>query len=233
MVVSRNVKPLSSLPQFDPRHVPVSAVDRHLQAVDASALQAAALARRFADPPQWAPEVRVEPRYSDRDAMPASVLIPIVQREQPTLLLTQRTGHLSTHSGQIAFPGGKRDAADPDLVATALREAHEEVGLEARHLRVIGHLPEYVTGTRFVVTPVVALVQPEFSLAPNPHEVAAVFEVPLAFLMDPSNHRWHVHEADGVTRQWLSMPYQDGEVERFIWGATAGMLRNLYRFLAA
>jgi 8-oxo-dGTP pyrophosphatase MutT (NUDIX family) len=118
-------------------------------------------------------------------------------------------------------------------VYAALREAREEVGLPSSHVRVLGTLPEYVTGTAFVVTPVVALVEPGFELRPNPHEVADVFEVPLAFLMDPRNH--HRHEAmwRGELRQWYAMPYQDGDVERFIWGATAGMLRNLYRMLVA
>lgn len=230
---ARPLTPLSRLPDFDPRAVPVHAVDHHLPAVPADALAAPALVRRFAAPPAWEPEVRIEPRYSDRSAVAASVLVPIVQRAEPTLLLTQRTGHLSTHSGQIAFPGGKRDDTDPDLVATALREAHEEVGLSASHVEVIGQLPVYVTGTRFEVTPVVALVEPGFRLQPNANEVAAVFEVPLRFLMNPAHHRWHRFEAEGVQRQWLSMPYQDGATERFIWGATAGMLRNLYRFLSA
>jgi 8-oxo-dGTP pyrophosphatase MutT (NUDIX family) len=230
---ARPLTPLSRLPHFDPRAVPVTAVDHHLPAVDDRALTAQALVSRFALPPDWAPELSIEPRYSDRSAMAASVLVPIVQRAEPTLLLTQRTSHLSTHSGQIAFPGGKRDAQDVDLVATAVREAQEEVGLAPDHLQVLGQLPVYVTGTRFIVTPVVALVRPGFELQPNSDEVAAVFEVPLRFLMNPANHRWHRFEAEGVTRQWLSIPYQDGADERFIWGATAGMLRNLYRFLSA
>jgi 8-oxo-dGTP pyrophosphatase MutT (NUDIX family) len=116
-------------------------------------------------------------------------------------------------------------------VATALREAHEEVGLQADFVRVIGTLPIYTTGSAFIVTPVVALVQPGFQLHPNADEVADVFEVPLAFLMDPANHRHHVVDLGGVRRNWLSIPYAQGATERFIWGATAGMLRNFYRFL--
>ena len=125
------------------------------------------------------------------------------------------------------------------MQAAALREAHEEVGLHPRHVDVIGQLPIYTTGTGFQVTPVVALVQPPFTLQPNPGEVDAVFEVPLAFLMNPANHRRHAFDWQGRPRQWFSMPYPeplpgvDGTVERFIWGATAGMLRNLYRFLLA
>jgi 8-oxo-dGTP pyrophosphatase MutT (NUDIX family) len=147
------------------------------------------------------------------------------------VLLTERTQHLSSHSGQIAFPGGKADGEDADAVATALREAQEEVGLAPGFVRVLGTMPIYTTGSAYWVTPVVALVDPGFALAPNRHEVADVFEVPLDFLMNPANHRRHRVPWNGVEREWLSMPYQDGAVERFIWGATAGMLRNLYRYL--
>jgi 8-oxo-dGTP pyrophosphatase MutT (NUDIX family) len=154
-------------------------------------------------------------------------------RDEPMVLLTQRTAHLSTHSGQVAFAGGKCDPEDADAAATALREAHEEVGLDAQYVQVLGSLPEYVTGSAFFVTPVVALIASTHNLEPNPHEVQEVFEVPLSYLMNPAHHRWHTFEFEGVQRQWLSMPYQDGPHERFIWGATAGMLRNFYRFLSA
>ena len=163
------------------------------------------------------------------------MLIPIVLRgpNASTVLLTERTAHLSTHSGQVAFPGGKSDPEDADAVATALREAHEEVGLDPRFVEVIGSLPEYVTGSSFIITPVVALIDPAFELRANPYEVAAAFEVPLAFLMDPAQHRRHAFEWEGARREWYSMPWQDGAHERFVWGATAAMLRNLYRFLSA
>jgi 8-oxo-dGTP pyrophosphatase MutT (NUDIX family) len=158
------------------------------------------------------------------------------------VLLTRRAAHMKTHSGQIAFPGGKVDPEDANMQATALREAEEEVGLAARHVQVIGELPVYITGTSFWVTPVIGLVSPDFELRLNADEVADVFEVPLSFLMNPANHRRHAFEWQGSQRQWFSMPYEErrtasnGEVqavEHFIWGATAGMLRNFYRFLAA
>lgn len=169
----------------------------------------------------------------DRAPMHASVLVPIIMREQPTVLLTERSMHLSTHSGQIAFPGGKADEEDVDAAATALREAQEEVGLDPAFVQVLGLMPQYVTGSSFIITPVVALVQPGFKLMPNAHEVADVFEVPLEFLMDPAHHHRHTFEWEGVRREWFSMPYQDGMTQRFIWGATAGMLRNFYRLLSA
>ncbi len=125
-----------------------------------------------------------------------------------------------------------------DVVDTALREALEEIGLHPRHVQVLGRMPTYTTGSGFVVTPVVALVEPDFTLALDAFEVADVFEVPLSFLMTPAHHRWHEVESEGVMRRFLSMPWQgpgsDGRTQRFfIWGATAAMLRNLYRMLAS
>lgn len=228
-----DVTPLSKLPNFDAREVPVIGIDSHLPPVPLQALQAEAIRARFRSPPAWEPELRAEPRFTDRQPAAAAVLVPIVQREEPMLLLTQRTSNLSTHKGQVAFPGGKQDPTDVDLAHTATREAQEEIGLEPRFVEIVGMLPTYTTGTRFIVTPVVGLVRPDFTLALNPHEVADAFEVPLAFLMDPSQHRRHVIDAEGATREWFSMLHTAGERERFIWGATAGMLRNLYRFLVA
>lgn len=226
-------RPLSSLPQFDPRQIPVIGVDAHLPAVPLASLQPAALRQRFASPPVWVPELLAEKKFLDRAPMHASVLLPIVMREHPTVLLTERTMHLSTHSGQIAFPGGKADEDDADAAATALREAQEEVGLDPAFVQVLGVMPHYVTGSAFIITPVVALVQPGFSLTPNAYEVADIFEVPLEFLMNPAHHRRHAFEWQGVRREWFSMPYQDQLRQRFIWGATAGMLRNFYRLLSA
>jgi 8-oxo-dGTP pyrophosphatase MutT (NUDIX family) len=225
--------PLSKLPGFDPRTFPVTGVDVHLPAVRGGALLPQAIRSRFAQPPMWEPEVRAEPKFTDREVAQASVLIPIVVRERPMVLLTERTTHLSTHSGQVAFPGGRRDDTDRDAAHTALREAQEEIGLAPDLAEVVGTLPTYTTGTRFIVTPVIALVQPDLRLALNEHEVADAFEVPLEFLMNPAHHRRHRVEWSGVSREWFSMPYMEGATERFIWGATAGMLRNLYRFLAA
>ncbi len=208
-----------------------------MPAVVPAMLSPQALRDRFAQPPVWQPDFVREIKFADRESAKAAVLVPLVMRganqDEPCVLLTERTAHLSTHSGQIAFPGGRTDDTDADAAATAMREAHEEVGLDASYIEVIGELPIYITGTSFIITPVVALVHPGFDLRPNPYEVADAFEVPLAFLMDPANHRHHAFEWEGVRREWLSMPYQDGAHERFIWGATAGMLRNLYRFLIA
>lgn len=223
----------ASIPSFDPRQVPVVGTDAHLPAIAAAGMTPQALRQRFAQPPQWQPEVRREARFAQRQPVSASVLVPVVQREELTVLLTQRTQQLSTHSGQVAFPGGKQDPEDRDPIMTALREAQEEVGLEPSAVEVLGSLPIYETGTAFIVTPVVALISPRITLRPNPQEVADVFEVPLRFLLDPANHRRHRLQWQGIEREWFSMPYDDGGKERYIWGATAGMLRNFYRFMTA
>lgn len=223
---------------FDPQQLPVVGVDDHLPPVRLSELSPAALRTRFAAPPVWSPEVKFEGRNLDPRPAHASVLVPLVQRDDFTVLLTQRTDHLTNHPGQISFPGGRAEPEDIDSAATALREAQEEIGLEPSRVEVLGSMPTYTTGTGFVVTPVVGLVSPELVLRVDPFEVAAVFEVPLAFLMDPANHRHHSIEVAGVQRNFISMPWDgrdaSGRPQRFfIWGATAAMLRNLYRLLAA
>lgn len=160
----------------------------------------------------------------------AAVLFPIVLRETvPTVLLTQRTAHLKDHPGQISFPGGRVEPGDVSAVHTALREAEEEIGLSTTNVEVIGVLPEYRTVTGFRVTPVVALLTPPLDLRPDSFEVAEVFEVPLAFLLDPANQQLHSLEFEGKQRQFFAIPYQ----ERYIWGATAGMIVSLTRALAS
>ena len=155
---------------------------------------------------------------------PAAVLFPIVLRDNgQTVLLTQRTAHLKDHAGQISFPGGRVEEEDQSPVHTALRETEEEIDLARKHVEVLGFLPEYRTGTGFRVTPVVALVTPPFELALDPFEVAEAFEVPLAFLLDPANHKRHSLHYRGALRHFFAMPYGD----YFIWGATAGMIRSL------
>ena len=221
--------------------------DSDLPAVCNSTLSADALRQRFAHPPLWTPEHSAEPRLSslpgNRPLAEAAVLLGLVQRPHGwTVLLTERASTLNTHSGQIALPGGRKDAGDMDAAATAFREAEEEIGLQRMdnqvHVTVLGTLPLYTTGSGFAITPVVALIEPQgnalLRLKADPAEVAAIFEVPLAFLMNPAHHRHHTADWDGHQRHWLSMPYQDesaGE-ERYIWGATAAILRNFYRFLS-
>jgi 8-oxo-dGTP pyrophosphatase MutT (NUDIX family) len=175
----------------------------------------------------------------NRPRTDASVLVPLVMRDPGLqVLLTRRTEHLRDHAGQISFPGGRVEAHDADAVATALRETEEEIGLPRSHVEVIGHLPSYTTVTHFVVTPVVALVRPGFALKLDEFEVAEAFEVPLTFLMTPAHHRRHEMQLPGGARRFLSMPWDGvdnaGAVRNyFIWGATAAMLRNLYRFLSS
>jgi len=154
----------------------------------------------------------------------AAVLVPIVARAEPAVLLTLRSPHLSHHPGQIAFPGGRVDPEDKDEVAAALREANEEVGIAARFIAPLGFLDGYLSSTGFWIVPVVARLDPDYGMRLNPGEVQEAFEVPLAFLMTPANHLRQSGERNGVLRHFYAMPYR----ERFIWGATAGILRNLY-----
>jgi 8-oxo-dGTP pyrophosphatase MutT (NUDIX family) len=219
--------------QLDPSRLPVEALAGE-PAVDPARLTVPALRARFAlAQPRWSPEA------ADESFVPAglqlrraAVLVPLIDRpEGLSVLLTRRTEHLSDHAGQIAFPGGRTEEGDSSPIETALREAEEEIGLQRRHVAIVGVLPDYVTSSAYRVAPVIALVQPPFVLAPDANEVAAVFEVPLAFLMDGMHHqRMSFTLPDGQGKRFFyAMPYQDF----FIWGATAGMLRNLFHFLRA
>jgi len=160
----------------------------------------------------------------EQPVRPAAVLIAVVDRPEPTILLTQRSAHLNDHAGQIAFPGGKIDATDASPVDAALREAEEEVGLSRDFVEPIGYLDLYGTGFGFRILPTVARVRPGFELTINHSEVDDAFEVPLSFLMNPANHQVHSKEFRGMERSYYAMPF----AERYIWGATAGMLRVLY-----
>ncbi len=160
---------------------------------------------------------------------PASVLVPLVTRpEGMSVLLTLRTEHLAAHAGQISFPGGRQEESDRDAIEAALRETEEEVGLPRDHVEVVGRLDTYVTSTGFEVTPVVGLVRAPYPVRLDPFEVAELFEVPLAFVIDPANRQRQSREYKGRQRTFYVLPYQ----HRHIWGATAGMLVNLAEVLA-
>lgn len=166
---------------------------------------------------------------ADKPFRAAAVLVPVVVRETPAFLLTQRSSDLSSHSGQIAFPGGRIDEGDADPAAAAIRESEEEIGLRREFVSPLGYLDPYLSGTGFRIVPVVALVTPGFKLTLNPREVTDAFEVPLDFLMSPDNHARHSREWKGVARSYYAMPYG----ERYIWGVTAGIIRRLYERLYA
>jgi 8-oxo-dGTP pyrophosphatase MutT (NUDIX family) len=171
--------------------------------------------------PELVPEIARAP------LAPAAVLIPLVARPELTVLLTQRTEALRRHAGQIAFPGGRMEPTDRDPIATALREAQEEIGLDPSFVEPLGYLDAYRTGTGFRIFPVVSLVREGFTLALDAREVADTFEVPLAFLMDERNHRTEARTWLGVERRFYAMPFED----RYIWGATAGIMKNMHKRL--
>jgi 8-oxo-dGTP pyrophosphatase MutT (NUDIX family) len=226
-------------PAFEPEQIghDPSFAELHVRGepVAAERMTAEALRRRFAAPPDWAPEIVADARLvrARTPLREAAVLIPLVMhRAGPTVLLTRRTAHLHDHAGQISFPGGGIEQHDESAVATALRETEEEVGLRADAVEVLGSLPRYATATGYVVTPVVGLVTPGFALRIDTFEVEEVFEPPLAFLMDPAHHERRLIDLDGQRRTFYAMPYEAGR-RYFIWGATAAMLRNLYQLLRA
>jgi 8-oxo-dGTP pyrophosphatase MutT (NUDIX family) len=209
--------------------LPVHAVS-HDPALAEETLTAARLREYFRHPKAWQAELLDERRLvrTSREPTAAAVLIPIVVHEAVmSVLLTQRTEHLNDHAGQVSFPGGRAEPADASPIETALRETEEEIGLPRSQIEIIGTLPDYLTGTGYRVTPVVGLITPPLSLRADPFEVAEVFEVPLAFLMDPANHQTRRAVLETGERLFYAMPFE----RHFIWGATAGMLRNLYHFL--
>lgn len=216
---------------IDPKRLPVDAIAGE-PALPAERLEAAWLRERLAHPPLWEPELPDDMRQRFPTLRRAAVLVPLVRRPDGlTVLLTQRTEHLSNHAGQVSFPGGRWEEDDSSPIETALRETEEEIGLTRRHVEIIGVLPEHVTASAYIVTPVVGLVTPPFDLTAESNEVADIFEVPLRFLMDGMNHQimsFDLPEGGG-RRSFYAMPYE----RFFIWGATAGMLRNLFHLLRA
>jgi 8-oxo-dGTP pyrophosphatase MutT (NUDIX family) len=155
---------------------------------------------------------------------PAAVLIPVIDRSEPTILLTIRTKDLASHAGQVAFPGGKIEPDDESPAAAAMREAKEEIGLAPGFIEPFGYLDLYLTFSGFRILPTVARVEPDFALTLNPREVTETFEVPLAFLMTPANHQRRSRDWNGIDREFYAIPFGD----RYIWGITAGIVRNLY-----
>ena len=226
-------------PGFDAQAVPIHEVRTHDKKVASEFLLPSGLRARFQSPPLWQPEITDENRHviasdiiAKRQAAgkvtKAAVLIPLLLKEEGlSVLLTQRTNHLRDHAGQISFPGGRMDPEDQGPNDTALRESKEEIGLDPQRVEIIGHLPQYLTVSGYSVTPVVGLVQAQAEYVLDDFEVADVFEVPLSFLLDPANHQVRLWQSEQGGRRFYSMPYEN----RFIWGATAGMLRNLYHLL--
>lgn len=173
----------------------------------------------------------LNPRIGQADNLiPAAVLIPVVNREDELkVLFTRRAANLAQHAGQISFPGGHIEESDNEPIDAALRETEEEVGLPRHHIDVIGQLENYISRTGFEITPIVGVIEPPFTVVPQPSEVAEVFEVPLSFLLNPENHHRHTREISGENREFYAMPYG----EYYIWGVTAGILVNLYEYLSS
>lgn len=203
-----------------------SRLARSLERLHAPVDMAAAIARKLE---RFRGDFQTEPSLPVRDTLrAAAVLVPLVDRtEGMSVLLTLRNAGLPHHAGQISFPGGRFEESDISAAATALRETEEEIGLPRDSVEIVGRLDDYITGTGFLVAPIVGLIRPPYALNPDPSEVAAAFEVPLAFFLDPANHRRESRVFNGVERRFYAMPYGD----KYIWGATAAMLMNLYDLL--
>ncbi|QWE06075.1 CoA pyrophosphatase [Polynucleobacter sp. JS-JIR-5-A7] len=226
-------------PGFNAEAIPIHEVCVNDKKVAPEFLEPEGLKTRLQYPPEWQPEITDENRHviatdiiSKRQAAGkitrAAVLIPLLLKENGlSVLLTQRTNHLRDHAGQISFPGGRMDPEDLSPDDTALRESQEEIGLDPKRVEIIGYLPQYLTVSGYSVTPVVGLVQAQEEYVLDEFEVADVFEVPLHFLLDPANHQIRLWQSEQGGRRFYSIPYEN----RFIWGATAGMLRNLYHLL--
>ena len=226
-------------PLFDPETVPLdpSFLEPGVRGtpVPSERLRPVALRQRFAAQVPWTPELRADSRLflPDLEPRPAAVLVPLVARGNDVrVLLTERTAHLYDHAGQISFPGGRVEQGDANPRATALRETQEEIGLASAAVDIVGEMPEYTTATGYRVTPVIGLIERPFSLTLDEFEVSEAFEVPLEFLMDPANHERRIVTLGEMSRTFYAMPYEAAR-RYFIWGATAGMLRNLYQFLRA
>ncbi|MBU3634911.1 CoA pyrophosphatase [Polynucleobacter sp. es-GGE-1] len=226
-------------PGFNAEAIPIHEVCVNDKKVAPEFLEPVGLKNRLQYPPEWQPEITDENRHviatdiiAKRQAAGkitrAAVLIPLLLKENGlSVLLTQRTNHLRDHAGQISFPGGRMDPEDLSPDDTALRESQEEIGLDPKRVEIIGYLPQYLTVSGYSVTPVVGLVQAQEEYVLDEFEVADVFEVPLHFLLDPANHQIRLWQSEQGGRRFYSIPYEN----RFIWGATAGMLRNLYHLL--
>lgn len=211
--------------------------DAGTQALTAKEFFARVRDRLTLDVPDGLNDPSITPKRGDHDAdpvmrriaevrpiRPAAVLVPIVDHPEPTVLLTQRAQHLPDHAGQVSFPGGKIDKSDANPKASALREAEEEIGLERANVEPLGYLDLYMTTLGYRIVPVVARIKPGFALRLNADEVDATFEVPLAYLMDQNNVQRHSREWQGMTRHYYAITFDD----RYIWGVTAGILRNMF-----
>ena len=222
---------MAKLP-FNPENLELEEITGE-PAISPESLTPEAIRLRFTNPPEWIPEIQAEKPLKPAPywPVPASVLIPMVDREDELhVLMTRRTDHLHHHPGQISFPGGRADEEDASAVDTALRETEEEIGLERQHIEVIGTLPDHIIATGYQVKPFVSIVQPRFELVPDPFEVAEVMEIPLSHLMNGQHHQRRSGEFPRLGhRTFYAIPYQ----HHFIWGATAAMLRNLFHFLRA